>query len=246
MNKKDSAGSLNEEEQDAENALPERKSEKKRTSGLPVSSERGGVKTTRRLKTMSSDYDDDSFFDDLPSRSELMGKMGPSVVKLNAHVQERNETARSGVETGEMKEVRSSTKVTAPQVGTAMPTSLAKQSKPRKPQEDLGFFDVWDDLTSEPENSKDPKESEASKDVVALIPLETNGSRKPKRKASKMDGMEGQPFQHEKRVKPAPLMDAITTSESTQVEHKAMKVCAEWEDIDPLLLNEFKDIVNFF
>lgn len=241
MNKRDSVGSLKEEEQGAENALPERMSEKKRTSGLPASSERGGVKTNRRPKTVSSDYDDDGFFDDFPSRSVLMGKVGSRVVKSNAHAQERNETAGSRVETGEMKDVRSTAKATAPRVGTAMLTSPDKQNKPPKRQGDLDFFAMWDDLTSEPEISKDPDETKASKDAMALIPSEANGSRNHKRKASKMDGVQGQLFQHEKRVKPAPSMDAMT-----QIEHKAMKVSAEWEDIDPLLMDEFKDIVNFF
>ncbi|CAL5874362.1 uncharacterized protein PFLUO_LOCUS8658 [Penicillium psychrofluorescens] len=243
LNKKDSAVSLKEKGRDAENALPEKKSKKKRTSELPAFSERGGVNINRRPKTMSSDYsdDDDIFFDNLLSPSVLMGKVGSSVVKPNAHAQERNETAGSGVESEEMKEVCNTAKVAAPRVGTAMSASSAKQNKPPKPLEDLDFFDVWDDLISEPEISKDPEVTKASEDVAALIPSEANVSRKPKRKASKVDGMEGQLFQHEKRVKPAPSMDTMT-----QVEHKAMKVSAEWEDIDPLLLDEFKDIVNFF
>ncbi|KAJ5606509.1 hypothetical protein N7510_009290 [Penicillium lagena] len=240
MSKKDSTSRLREQEQDAENALLGRKSEKKRMSGLPASSECGGININHRPETMSSDYDDDIFFDDLPSRSLLMGKVGSSVVKPNANAQERNETTGSAVGTWEMGEVRSTAKATAPQVGIAVPKS------PAKPQDDLDFFDVWDDLTSEPETFKDPKEPEASKDVVALNPSEANGSRKPKRKASKMDVVEGQLFQHEKRVKPASSMDATTPEESTQVERKAMKVSAEWDDIDPLLLDEFKDIVNFF
>ena len=132
--------------------------------------------------------------------------------------------------------------------------SLNRESKPAQSPRTSSSFEFWNDFTSEPEKNvfTNAASDNSSATTVPIATLPENSfkvSRTPERKANSLAEVRGGTGQKQ--------MERYSTREIMSAFHPKLENCdihppsgseegsPGWEDVDRLLLEEFKDIINF-
>lgn len=230
--------------------------------GLPVFAESDknttfpseAAKFQHPVEILSSDYGDDSL-DDLPSASWLLGNSSnitkpKSPLDVAQTLSETNDTTVDLVtECVENMEPRDTLLTPVEDTAEHEPLMITKSPDKREERisspQNMDTYDIWDDtifdtivLSADNDNPRNTVET------APLTLSDPNVPRKPKRKASTLLQTESQSVSDEKRLKSS--LSQSKMANPTVVSVVADSDMDEWGDIDPLLLDEFKDIVNFF
>lgn len=187
-------------------------------------------------KIPSSDYGDDEF-SDFPSPSEFL-KDTKSGFKQPLSIK--------GLEIG--VKANSYVDLTTPS-GDLSPGNLGStenvtgENQPTiSPENDRRIL-VWEDPTSSPKNDifTSPENIKSSATNMALTEL--SGNIPPKRKASSLEETNNE--RSRKRTEWCPV-NASPAVEPVEEQRSESEGSPGWEDVDRLLLEEFRDVINFY
>ncbi|KAJ5086972.1 hypothetical protein NUU61_008279 [Penicillium alfredii] len=209
------------------------------------------------LRILSSDYSDDGL-EDLPSPSRLLAEAGSSFARPDSPVvraldpMERFSTRVTDGTANAEHQQPCSIDITGPK--STLVTPLEKQTEIFQPSKDCEIIEIWDDSPSDSGNAQEPSlvgplnPSESA----PLLSVDANVIQQPKRKSSSQDDINDSITRKRRTLSRLALQFRHDSSDSEPMSvNTADKIAVngipvEWNDIDPLLLDEFKDIINFF
>lgn len=216
--------------------------------------------TDKNSKLASSDYGDDSL-DGLSPAAWLFGDAGPrfAISATNDSPQNEKTNYVDLTTPGPQEEPSSATSPVSPRMSLIRvdePRTAVDETQSGIPPED--FTGVWGDLTSEFESEifTNPCNIASSATTLPLSTVNTNVPRDPNPTASilqdsKVEDSKNAALSPERTIHEAktPMhipvrftMKDFEESPSTEAEESP----GGWEDIDRMLMEEFKDIVNFY
>ncbi|KAJ6090230.1 hypothetical protein N7486_009045 [Penicillium sp. IBT 16267x] len=200
----------------------------------PSSSEHKSFQVSSKI--LSSDYGDDEF-SDFPSPSEFFkdtdsGFKQPPLIE----VPEIGEKAKSYIDL--------TTPSGDPSPDTAECTeNLTGEIQPTLSPENDRTIAVREDSTSSPKNDTFVSQENVKSSATTVPLTELSGKIPPKRKASSLEETTNE--RSRKRMEWCPIK-ASPAMEPENEQRSESEGSPGWEDVDRLLLDEFKDVINFY
>lgn len=188
-------------------------------------------------KMPSSDYSEDEF-SDFPSPSELL-KDTTSEFKQPPSI----DVPETGQKTKSFVDLTTPSGDHYPDTAESI-ENLTGEIQPTPFLENDRTVGVWEDPTSSPKNNtfSSPENIKSSATAMPLTELSRNTI--PKRKASSLDETKNE--RSRKRTEWCSINASPAVEPNEQQQQTVSEGSPGWEDVDRLLLEEFKDVINFY
>lgn len=188
-------------------------------------------------KMPSSDYSDDEF-SDFPSPSELL-KDTTSELKQPPSI----DVPETGQKTKSFVDLTTPSGDHYPAIAGST-ENLAGEIQPTPLLENDRTVDVWEDPTSSPKNNTFSSPENIKSSATAMPLTELSGNIIAKRKASSLEETKNE--RSRKRTEWCSINASIAVESEEQQQKTESEGSPGWDDVDRLLLEEFKDVINFY
>lgn len=188
-------------------------------------------------KMPSSDYSDDEF-SDFPSPSELL-KDTTSELKQPPST----DVPETGQKTKSFVDLTTPSGDHYPYIAGST-ENLAGEIQPTPLLENDRTVDLWKDPTSSPKNNTFSSPENIKSSATAMPLTELSGNIIAKRKASSLEETKNE--RSRKRTEWCSVNASIAVESEEQQQKTESEGSPGWDDVDRLLLEEFKDVINFY